>query len=159
VAFLNVQPRHPGFAERGRTFASVAASRGLGVSMFVAEEGSDEEKLPWGSGSASRQAPLVEQWLQASPRPTGLFVPTDEQTFRLYQLLRERGIQPGEDVDIVSCDNQEVWLRHMTPRPASIDLNFQLIGEHAVEQLLLRISHPQRATGTRILVAPRLTEP
>jgi len=159
VAFVNDQPKHPGFQERGGSFAAAAEARGLEVSMLVAEAGPENEgEGPWGEGCASRQAALADRWRKIPRRPTGLFVPSDEQTFRLYPLLQYRGLRPGRDWSIISCDNQDYWLRYLAPRPPSIDLNFALIGQHAVDQLLRRISHPERAAGTRILVAPRLAE-
>ena len=160
VALVNDQPEHPGFQERGQSFAAVAKRRRLEVHLLVAEiDSEDHGDDPWGLGRPGRQAPLVDRLLALSPRPTGLFVPTDEQAFRLYPLLRERRQRPGDDLTIVSCDNQDFWLRQLTPRPASIDLNFGWIGQRAVDQLLLRISHPEQPTGTRILVPPRLVEP
>ncbi len=159
VAFLNDQPKHPGFADRGDSFAAAAKARQLDVSLFVADvDSKDDRQGPWGEGCVSRQAALVDRWRKSSRRPTGLFVPSDEQTARLYPLLRDRAIRPGKDCTIVSCDNQDLWLRNLSPRPASIDLNFDLIGQHAVDQLLQRIRHPERPAGTRILVAPRLPE-
>jgi DNA-binding LacI/PurR family transcriptional regulator len=159
VAFYNDQPEHPGFAARGAAFCRAAAERGLHVTTFVSPLEPGEGRTLWGLRQSASSAALVERLIQAVPRPTGLFVPTDEQCLRLYPLLTQHGLAPGADVTIVSCDNQEAWLRHLHPRPASIDLNFELMGQRAVEQLLSRIHHPDRAPGTRVWIPPQLVEP
>ncbi len=163
AAFVNDQPKHPGFEERGRSFEYHAQAHGLKVQMYISAPNADQEAAaaedPWGLACASQQVHLADQLLNVNPRPTSLFVPTDEQAIRLYPLLEERGLRLGEDVEVISCDNQDFWLRQLEPRPVSIDLNFEMIGQRAVEQLLLRISHPEQPSGTRILIPARLDEP
>ena len=163
AAFMNDQPKHPGFEERGWSFERHAKARGLEVQMYISKPNAHQEAAgaedPWGLAYGSQQVHLADQLLNVNPRPTGLFVPTDEQTLRLYPLLKERGLRLGEDVEVVSCDNQDFWLHQLEPRPVSIDLNFEMIGRRAVEQLLLRISHPEQPSGTRILIPAQLDEP
>jgi LacI family transcriptional regulator len=153
VAFFNDQPEHPGFASRGAAFCVAARERGMECLSFIAEKSA--RGLLWGFGPDSDCAKLVERLLGATPRPQAVFVPTDEQVLHLYPLLARQGIVPGRDLAILSCDNQDVWLRQLDPRPPSIDLNFELIGQRAVEQLLSRITHPDQPPGTRILVPPK----
>lgn len=159
VAFFNDQPEHPGFAARGEAFRRAAVERGLACTTYVSAAASADAQAVWGLRQSPGSAALVDRLASDSPRPSGLFVPTDEQCLRLYPLLIQRGLQPGAEVAIVSCDNQEAWLRHLHPRPASIDLNFDLMGQRAVEQLLSRISHPGQQSGTRVLIPPQLIEP
>ena len=159
LAFYNDQPEHPGFAARGDSFRRAAAQRGLRSTEFVSPARSADAQAVWGLRQSPGSAELVERLAATTPRPTGLFVPTDEQCLRLYPLLIQSGLRPGGDVTVVSCDNQEAWLRHLHPRPASIDLNFDLMGQRAVEQLLARIGQPGQAPGTRVLIPPRLADP
>ena len=159
VAFYNDQPEHPGFVVREAAFAAAARGLGLESQSFLAEK-SGRSSL-WGlfdSNNVSEK--LVERLLGATPRVQGVFVPNDDQILRFYPLLAQRSIVPGRDLDILSCNNQETWLRHLNPPLPSIDLNFELIGRRAVEQLISRINHPEQPLGTRILVPPKpiLTE-
>ena len=154
VAFYNEQPEHPGFTARGEAFCKAARDRGLQCTASVAETQSAQPV--WGFGRSDATDALVRQLVTAPTRPDALFVPTDEQTLRLYPALARHGVQPGADLLVVSCDNQEAWLRPLEPRPVSIDLNFDLMGSRAVEQLLSRLAHPGQPPGTRILVPPRL---
>ena len=156
VAFYNDQPEHPGFVVRGRAFRAAARERGMECQAFEAEASGPGSV--WGFGPNPACVKLVERLLAAAPRPQAVFVPTDEQVLRLYPQLARHSVVPGRDLGILSCDNQEVWLRQLEPRPASIDLNFELIGRRAVEQLMSRIAHPDQPPGTRILVPPKPIE-
>ena len=154
VAFYNDQPEHPGFALRGTAFASAARDLGLECQSFLA--GKSGRTSLWGFfGQNNVDVNLVGKLLAASPRPEAVFLPNDAQLMRLYPLLAQHAIVPGRDLDFLSCDNQDPWLRHLTPALPSIDLNFELIGRRAVEQLMSRITHPDQAQGTRILVPPK----
>jgi len=157
VAFYNDQPEHPGFAVRGVAFCAAAHQRGMECQSFVAEP-SHAGPL-WGFGPNAACVKLVERLLAAATKPQAVFVPTDEQVLRLYPLLVQHGVVPIRDLGILSCDNQNVWLRQLNPLPPSIDLNFELIGRRAVEQLMSRITHPEQLPGTRILVPPKPIEP
>jgi DNA-binding LacI/PurR family transcriptional regulator len=99
---------------------------------------------------------LVEQWLAASPRPTGVFVPVDRVTLHVHRHMERRGIQPGKDVEIVSCDNERELLTLMRPAPASIDLNRQTIARLAVERLLWRMKNGVTSPRVVITVTPTL---
>ena len=99
---------------------------------------------------------LVEQWMAASPRPTALFVPVDRVTLRVYRHLERRGIQPGRDVDIVSCDNEKELLSLMHPAPPSVDLNRQTIARLAVERLLWRMRNGVESPSVVMTVSPTL---
>lgn len=156
VGFYNDQPTHPGFAVRGTAFCAAARDRGLECHSFIAKR--SEGDSVWGFGPNATCTDLVERLVSAAFRPQAVFVPTDEQALRLYPLLARRAVIPGRDLSVLSCDNQDVWLRQLEPRPPSIDLNFELIGRLAVEQLMSRITHPGCPPGTRILVPPKPLE-
>ena len=94
---------------------------------------------------------------RVSPR-LGLFVPRDEETVQIYRLLQSRGIIPGRDLEIVSCDHEDVRLSALDPKPASIELNTQEIGRRAIQRLMSRMKHPGEPE-VRMQVAPKLELP
>jgi LacI family transcriptional regulator len=96
---------------------------------------------------------VIDALLAAQPVPTGLFCPYDLWTACLYPLLYARGIQPGRDLDIVSCNNEVVFLQNLFPRPATVDIHAYDVGRRAVEQLLWRIEH-QSAPRNTIAIQP-----
>src|SRR5262249_21319658 len=102
---------------------------------------------------------LVEQWLGSTPRPTGIFVPVDRATIWIYRHLERRGIVPGKDVDIVSCDNERENLSLMPPPPPSIDLNRTTIAPLACRRLLWRMQNGTSSPSVVITVTPTLVTP
>jgi DNA-binding LacI/PurR family transcriptional regulator len=100
---------------------------------------------------------LVEQWMAQSPRATGIFVPVDRVTLFVYRHLERRGIVPGRDVDVVSCDNEKELLSLMHPAPPpSIDLNREMIARLAVERLLWRMKNGVSSPSVVTTVSPTL---
>ena len=93
-------------------------------------------------GGALEQRFELSARLPRQPRPTGIFFPADMLTSVAYPLLYERGIVPGRDLDVVSCNNEEILLNNLHPKPAVIDIHAAAVGYRAVEQLLWRIEHP-----------------
>jgi DNA-binding LacI/PurR family transcriptional regulator len=77
---------------------------------------------------------------------------------QVYRLLAERGVTPGADMTVVSCDNENVRLSMLHPRPASIEIGTAEIARFAVRRLIQRIKHPEDPP-VRILVNPKLVLP
>src|SRR5258706_14940276 len=88
---------------------------------------------------------LVDKLASRSQRPTGIFSSTDRLTLKLYPLLESRGLFPGKDISVVSCDNQEAMLSLVRPRPASVDLRPETLGQLAVARLVHRPHFPEEA--------------
>lgn len=99
---------------------------------------------------------LVEQLLQWRPRIDGVFIPDDQISCLAYKALLERGGRPGTDLAIVSCGNEAVYLRGLTPRPTTIDLAPEMTGRLAVEQLLRMVREPEAGRRASMLVLPKL---
>jgi DNA-binding LacI/PurR family transcriptional regulator len=94
----------------------------------------------------------------STSRPTGIFVVFDSLTAGLYPVLQSRGIRPGKDVDIISCNNESQILAGLHPRPATIDLQPSEIGRRAVECLKWRVKHPEDDTHITMEIPPKLVE-
>ena len=98
------------------------------------------------------------QIARSNPRPDGLLVSQDVETIGLYPMLVQRGIRPGSDVQIISCNNEQSGLAMLSPRPATIDLGTDEIGRWAVTRLVNRIARPSEPP-IRMLIAPKLVVP
>lgn len=162
LAFIEATPRRMNFHERGNSFCMVAQNAGLEVSRISVRKQDRDELYPSIESVRGWLAEAVEMLLANSPRPTGLFVPSDRHTSLIYPLLAERGIKIGPDsasgqIEIVSCDNERSRLEPLNPRPASIDIGAVEIGRRAVRRLLIRLQHPEESP-VRVLVPPRLAE-
>jgi LacI family transcriptional regulator len=58
-------------------------------------------------------------------------------------------------VDLIGCNNDEPFLTQMHPRPATIDIALEKVGQRAVEQLLRRIANPMEPVA-RLILEPHL---
>jgi DNA-binding LacI/PurR family transcriptional regulator len=154
LAFFNTAPTYPFFCERGQGFESTAAAAGGKVDSVHLLSSDSETR----ASSPAAMQQVIEQWSALSPRPTGLFIPTDSTSVAIYRILIGRGIRPGpgRDVQIISCDNRDDQLALMDPPPVSIDLNREIIARLAVERLLWRMREGLGEPPVRIVVGPRL---
>ena len=103
---------------------------------------------------------LVERLATASPRPSGVFVCRDTDAIRFQPLLQAKGVSINSDggaadIMLISCDNDEVRLSMLSPRPISIDLCPEEIGRRGMIRLAGRIRKPQEPSF-RTLIVPRL---
>ena len=157
IAMLNVSPDHEGYAIRSRSFTDTAESLDSTAHSVVVNEKTDPRMPFVGDYDELAVKEMVARYLAIEPRPTGLFVPRDELTVMVYHELRAQGVEPGRDVEVISCNNAPV-LSGLDPRPATIDLRPELIGRQAVEQLTLRIKKPHDPVSVVSAVEPRLVE-
>jgi LacI family transcriptional regulator len=147
LAYCNPEMGYPLYQHRLTSFRATVEAAGITPAIY-SSSGTDDINL--------ESERLVEQFLAASPRPTGLFVPVDRVTLFIYRHLERNGIAPGRDVDIVSCDNERELLSLMRPPPVSIDLNREMIARLAVERLLWRMKNGVTSPSVVTTVSPTL---
>jgi LacI family transcriptional regulator len=154
LAFFNPTPGRGIYDERGSAFRAVAEVRAESVSMMEAARLMPQQNSYVAMEQAAEQ--LVAQWRAAEPKPTGLFVPVDRVTLRVYRHLLQHGIRLGPDLQIVSCDNEVELLSLMDPMPESIDLNREAVARLAVERLLWRMKNGVDDPSIVMTVSPML---
>lgn len=159
IAFLNPAPDDPACVARGRGFLQAARAAGVDAQIFESEVVPDR---PFATAESSvqreRVEALVDRLLATNPQPRGLFIPSDFTTCLTQVQLMRKGVVPGKDITIVSCNNEEVILSGLYPRPATIDVRPELVGDRAVDQLLWRIANRTKPAGARVTVPPKLVE-
>ena len=99
----------------------------------------------------------LDKMLHGKSAPTGLFIPSAWMSGDIYSFLYSRGIIPGKDIEIVTCDKELMELSRLTPQPAYIDTHADLVGKKAVEILSKRIEFPD-GPPVKILLEPNLME-
>ena len=158
LAFLNPGGRHPTFDRRGEAFVRAAKTAGASVEYFSLDvpgvPGADAHL----DSLRARTARLIDQLLAAKPLPQGIFLASDLHAALVQAELLRRGIAPGADLSLVSCNNEEHILAGLHPRPATIDIRPDLVGDRAVDQLLWRMANRQKPPGGRITIPPKLVE-
>jgi len=160
IAFFNPMGYHYGFQEVGREFLWLAENMELNARLIVSDYKSNSGFWKAEDGR-NIIGGMIDDLLKPdeSDRPTGLFVANDELAMDVYSALHERGIKIGEDITILSSDNEDIFLNRLYPKPATIDLNYPLLAELAVDRLMNKIKNNAITTGVRIMVPPRLILP
>ena len=140
AAFIS-SARQTFFIERGEVFKRAMAAGGGTSQEFLDEalldmSGSIQQVIP------ERMQVLVDELLAAHPKPTSVFLVADTLAQGFYAELQRRGLKPGEDLDVICCNNEQLLLAHLKPRPATIDIHAERVGRKAVEHLLWRLANP-----------------
>lgn len=158
-AFVTADPSWPLMRLRGQSFLNSAFDAGLSPEVYAVTT-DPRVAEPYGRRvvTAERLADLVAQLAAADPRPDGIFVGNDHTTSSVFPLLAQLGLRVGQDLHVVSCDNEEARLSALHPRPASIDIGGDEIGYRCVNRLLNRIERPN-GPPLIIQVAPRMKLP
>lgn len=159
VAYVTTRPRWPLMQVRAHGFTVSAFDAARPTRCYVI----DNDPVwagSYGPGAVTAANPLhlVGHLAAAKPAIDGVFIATDQMTTTLYPLLSRAGLRPGENLTVVSCDNEEARLSGLDPRPATIDVGAHDVGRRAVAQLLARMQHPD-LPPVAISVTPRLVEP
>jgi len=157
IGFLTTQPSWDLNKLRAQGFAAAGHEAGVMTQAYVVGAQPHFAAL---CGPQTRAAATLAEVIDelCAERPAGLFVSRDEELAQVYRLLAERGCKPGRDIEIVSCDNENVRLSMLDPRPASIEIGTAELALRAVRRLEGRMKHPDEPP-VRILVTPRLVLP
>ena len=148
AAVFNTDPIHTAFLERIAVFRHRAGALGMAVREFVS----------CGEGSAIDQyRELAGMFHRGSEGVTGAFFCSDDIMLGVSNELRASGI-PVVKLDCVGCNADEVLLRYLSPRPATIDIKMAEVGEMAVLHLLRRINSEQTGYCSEIFIKPELVE-
>jgi len=104
--------------------------------------------------------PLLDRCMAmpVATRPTAMLVSADSIAVQLYAALRERGLQVGKDLSLLSFNHEKPLVGGLNPPLTTIDIRAETIGRRAVERLIWRIDHPEDVVPTKIIVEPVLVE-
>lgn len=160
VAFLNPKPGQTQFEKLRNGF--FAATSRLGQALTILEA-VPRENYSWplpAITSPDVVLELVNRWaaIPAHARPTAIFVPADRTAVQLYTALAEKGLRPGVDVSVISCNNERPHLMNLMPEVTTIDVHAELVGRCAVDQLLWRMRHANEGVPVQVLVEPSLVQ-
>lgn len=121
------------------------------------------EPVKWPLAAITRPAevmPLLERWetMPKTERPTAIIVNADSIAVQLYAAMRERGLQIGTDVSILSFNHEKPLVMGLDPSLTTLDVRAEAIGRRAVQELFWRILNPTDNIPTKVLVEPTLIE-
>lgn len=158
LAFVNVGHAAWFFDARAEAFEIAARETAAKTEVLAVPDAYHRSLAGAAQHDGARRA-VLDKYLALSPRPTGLFVADDCQALWMHSLLLHAGLKPGKDVELISCNNETVYLQTLQPRPATMDIRFELIGQSGVEQLLRRIASPGFPGRVIMQIEPALITP
>ena len=158
ISFVTITSQHEKTMTMGKRWESFSktASRLGAIPHLLAIEQKDELNFEGFGIDGPVQAKLSAALGDCNTVPSGIFICFDSLTATLYPLLHKIGIRPGRDIEILSCNNEKSFLTGLDPMPLSVDIQPELIGKRAVEQLLWRAGHPDDESEIVIEVTPEL---
>ena len=97
-------------------------------------------------------------------RPDGVFATADDALVAAWFAAKLANAPIAENmgtdgIRFIGCNNDRLWLRQMSPSPATIDIQLQEIGERAVDQVIWRREHREASRQMQIVLSPRLLIP
>lgn len=154
LMFVGARPNHQALAQRRNQFVDTAGAQGARVVVLEGAECQEEELPPVQLDEIAQK--VVHELRTAQERPTAIFCGSDDLMVRVYNRLRQHGFEPGKEVELIGCNNDKPYMDQMHPRPATIDIKLDMVGERAIEQLLWRMSHPGDVVQAQLLVKPTI---
>ncbi|MBS1368487.1 MAG: LacI family DNA-binding transcriptional regulator [Lentisphaeria bacterium] len=148
VAVFNSQPAHTAFAMRVDCFCRRASELGLKVEVFAPPAGIDGDPV-------RIYRKLAADFRHDRGAITGAFFCADDIMLGVHNELRALGVNTAK-LDSIGCNAEEVLLRYLSPRPATIDIKMAQIGEMAVEHLMRRVNGERDSYRSEIFIRPEL---
>lgn len=160
IAVVNpMSVQHPAIEIRTRVFFEQGKLLGSDAQIFDVPFENKRNALIEGYEECAVVRSFTESFKKMENRPTGIFVPSDGYLATIHNALRLAGMRPGEDIEFIGCNNEEIILDGLFPRPATIDINPDVMAQCCIERLLYRIRNTTNKKFVEIEVQPELVEP
>ena len=163
VAIVNPKADHLLFTIRIRAFRDVVERAGGSVQEFLPREPRESMFPLQPVMEVAQVQPLVDAAIDARCRrpgrrsasgPTALFCPADSIAALVYRAIATRGLVPGTDISVISCNHEQALSAGLWPTLATVDIHAERIGRTAVEQLARRLSGHFPEASVRIGITP-----
>ncbi|MEI6421643.1 MAG: GntR family transcriptional regulator [Lentisphaerota bacterium] len=131
-----VSARHANAYSRRDSFINAAIAAGFDRSKIISIESSSQSKEDGGYRIGCQ--------LAKKKRKMFIYSTSDFVSFGIVDAMRDCGIEPGMEIQLLSCDNLEGYgFSHFSqPLLTSIDTSRQMVARKCVELLLHKISNP-----------------
>lgn len=88
----------------------------------------------------------------------GIFIPDDRLVAVAHPILKEAGIIVPGKTQLISCGNESDYLLGLHPRPATIDIGPEILGDQAVNLLFRMAGGEKRNVRVNVTISPRVVE-
>lgn len=156
LAFINPKVDHQVFQLRQMSFTWHAQQAGAAVATFVNSPASPA-RYPLRPVQMTEEVRiLVDAMLDATPRPTAVFVPADSVAVLVYRAMLARGLRIGEDVSVISCNHEAPLISGLLPDLTTIDIHSEAVGREAVHVIADRLRPSNERAAVEIQLSPQL---
>lgn len=134
LTFCSSQSRTPAMQRRADLFEAAAKSRGCSFALHTPRRGGSES-MP------VRELNQLARWLDAQPRPFGLWAIDDACGWDVLQACEQAGLSVPHDVAVVGYKNDVTLCDFCKPTLSSVMINQERIGYLAAELLDQQMRH------------------
>ena len=143
---------HTAFIQRRNEFCATLMAAGIRNVQIVEES------------NVTQMRERLAQIFAQDNRPDGVFATADDALVAAWFAAKLANAPIAENmgtdgIRFIGCNNDRLWLRQMSPSPATIDIQLQEIGERAVDQVIWRREHREASRQMQIVLSPRLLIP
>jgi len=156
LAIINPKSDHSMFAARQRAFADAARLSGATVNAYTTARARPRDFPLEPIMEVAEVQPLVDALLRERNRATAVFCPADSIAALVYRALASRRVRPGEEIGVISCNNERSLVAGLWPGLTTIDAHLRRVGQLAVAQLTRRITGEFDGAAVEINVTPTL---
>ncbi len=158
LAFVNPKPDHLLFMRREDGFVATARRLGVEIQAF-SRSCTGQWRLPLHPPqNVEAVQELVDELIASDPRPTAVFAVADSVATLVYRALTVRGLRVGEDISVISGNNDKALIEGLYPNLTTFDIHAHDLGQLAVRQLAMRINSPEELPDAELTREPTLVE-
>ena len=158
VAVITTEPGYSANSQRIQAFADQTIRRGLTCHRILGENSSKVSYLEIAPFN-QEIARLVQRLGEQSPRPTGLYLPSDHFAGALFRTLRLNGFHFSADFEVILGNHNPVIYNNLEFNPACIDINLSTLVRKVIDHLVWRIENPDSPGRLALSVSPTLRRP
>ena len=134
--------------QRGEAFATVVAMNGKRLHVF---------RYPSRRVSLDRLAELLSPWIEALPKPCGVFAANDQIAEGVLVACSMKGVSVPDEIAVVGVDDNEGVCECTIPTLTSVRMDFEGSGRAAAEALAKMIAQGVQTGENRVFGAAGLT--
>jgi DNA-binding LacI/PurR family transcriptional regulator len=155
LAVISTDPGYSAVAWRVKAFGERAKELGLTVHNILGKARPGTSFLEIAPLHEESDT-LVRRMMQATPRPTGLYMPVDHFCGSLFRALRQAGLKSERDFEAVLGNYNPVIYHNLDHLPAALDINLPTLVRKVVDHLVWRVENPQIVGRIGVTVSPTL---
>mgnify|MGYP003673574494 CR=1 FL=1 len=158
VVVLTTEPGYSANHHRVEAFVAEAAALHLEAHRLL---GADVPGVSYLEVSPLNNeiAQLVQRLFALSPRPTGIYIPSDHFAGAFFRTLRQTAPSPSHTFEFILGNYNPIIYNNLEHSPASIDINLSTLVRKVIDHLVWRIENPDAPGRIAVSVSPTLRPP